>query len=65
LDQGTAPGRQSETQDQGKGIVHGSKLVSVEAAGGTPEALGIDDGGLLDKDARLGSVKLDRRTKRG
>jgi hypothetical protein len=37
-----------ETQDQGKGIVDGSKLIGVETPGGTSEALRIDDGGLLE-----------------
>jgi hypothetical protein len=47
----------SETQDQSKSIVYGSKLVGVETSGGTPEALWIDDGGLLDEDSGLGPVE--------
>lgn len=55
----------SETQDQGERIVHGSKLIGVEASSGTAEALRIDDGGLLDEDARFLPVKRDLRPERG
>jgi hypothetical protein len=40
----------SEAQDRAKCLVHGPKLSGVESPGGAPEALGINDGGLLDED---------------
>lgn len=55
----------SETKDQRERFVYGSQLTGVEATGGTPEALWIDHGGLLNEDASLDPVKLDGRTKRG
>lgn len=55
----------SEAQDQGQGIVHGSKLVCVEASGGMPETLWIDDDCLLDYHASLGALQADGRPKRG
>jgi hypothetical protein len=56
---------ESETQDQGKSIVHGSQLASIEAADGRPKPLWIHDGGLLDEDPRFLAVQLDRRPERG
>lgn len=39
----------SKAQNQCQGFINGSKLVGIEAAGGTPKSPGIDNGGLLDE----------------
>jgi hypothetical protein len=52
-----------ETEHEHQGLVDGAELVRVEAPGGTTEALGIDDGRLLDEDARLLTLEGDRGPK--
>lgn len=54
----------SEAQGQGKGFVHGPKLIGVQTAGGAPEALRVYNGALLDEDSRLVAIKLNRRSER-
>jgi hypothetical protein len=61
----TARGCHSQTQDQRKCVVHGPKLLGVQAPGGASQTLGIHHGGLLDEDSRVLSIKLDRRPERG
>lgn len=58
-------GRQSEAQDQGKGIVYGSKLVGIEASGGISQALWIDNDSLLHQNTGLVAVQTDGWAKRG
>lgn len=56
---GAARLRLSEAQDEHQGFVDGAKFIRVEAAGGSAESLGVDDGGLLDQDACLVALKCD------
>ncbi len=46
-------------------MVDGTQLTRVEVPGGSSEALGVNDGGLLDKDPRLLAADVDRRAKAG
>jgi hypothetical protein len=46
-----------ETEDQCECFVYGSELIGVETPGGSPQALRVDNRGLLDQDAGLGVVQ--------
>ncbi len=46
-----------EVEDQRECFVYGSELIGVETPGGPPQALGVDNRGLLDEDAGLGVVQ--------
>src|SRR5665811_872565 len=49
----------SKTEDQGKGIVHGAKLIGVEASSRASKALSIYHRALLDEDLRLVPLQSD------
>jgi hypothetical protein len=51
------PGEESEAEDQGKRVIHGAQLVSVETSRGPSKSLRIDHGGLLNEDPGLGPVE--------
>ena len=53
----------SEAEDEREGNVDGAQLAGVEAPGGSPEALGIDDGRLLDEHACVLVFETDRWAK--
>ncbi len=47
----------SETEDKRECFIDGPQLVGIETPGGSPQALGIDDRGLLDKDPGFGVIQ--------
>ena len=53
--------RFSETEDERQGVVDSTQLGGLEASRRAAEALGVDDGGLLHQDVRLGGVEGNRR----
>ena len=50
-------------EEEPKGVIDSPQLCRIEPAGRVAQSLGIDDGGLLDEHARLGSQQVDRWTK--
>ena len=55
----------SEAQDQSERVVDRSQLIGIQSTGRAAKALWIDDGGLLDEDARFEIAQRDRRPKGG
>jgi hypothetical protein len=53
----------SEAKDQRERVVDCAQLTGLEAPGRSAEPLGVDHGGLLDKDPRLLPPEADRRSK--
>ena len=51
-----------QAEDEHERLVNGSKLVRVKSSCGSTEPLGIDDGRLLDENARLLPRDRDRRS---
>lgn len=51
--------RSSEPQNQSESVVDRAELVGLEPPGGAPEALWVDNRGLLDKHARALATELD------
>ena len=54
-----------EAEDEHEGFIKGAQFGRVEASGRSTEALGVDDGGLLDKHTRLLPIERNGRADAG